>query len=73
MVAIASITFKRVSLPPPFAGKAFGMFTFDVVSLFLIICLVLTGTEKKIFPRFAIFCTESLSIFFFHCKVKTHR
>ena len=59
MVAITSIAFRRVSVPPPLAGKSFGVFTFNVVSLFLIICLVLTSTEKIFF-----FCTEILSIFF---------
>ena len=59
MVPITSIAFRRVSVPPPLAGKSFGVFTFNVVSLFLIICLVLTSTEKIFF-----FCTEILSIFF---------
>ena len=69
MVAITSIAFRRVSVPPPppsrhLAGKSFGVFTFNVVSLFLIICLVLTGTEKIFF-----FCTEILSIFFSTAKL----
>ena len=70
MVAITSIAFRRVSVPPHFAGKAFGMFTFDVISLFLIICLVLTGTEKKIFPRFAFFLHRKSFYFFSTAKLK---
>ena len=64
MVPITSIAFRRVSVPPPLAGKSFGVFTFNVVSLFLIICLVLTGTEK------IFFCTEILSIFFSTAKLR---
>ena len=65
MVSITSIAFRRVSVPPPLAGKSFGVFTFNVVSLFLIICLVLTGTEKIFFfaqKFFLFFSTAKLRL-----------
>ena len=51
---------------------------FNVSSLLLIVCLVLTGNEKMFFPCFCfffflVFGTEARSFIFFHREVKTHR